>query len=54
MIIDQLGFVILAEIGGKGRKAQRREEGIFDRPEQRAFRLGQGRQNEFHLHGMGL
>ena len=50
MLIRDRDFISWIEVRRKRRKAQRREERIFDRPEQGTRRFGECRENHLYAH----
>ena len=54
VLVPDPHLVVRAQVPGQRRQAQRREQRVFDRPEERAGRLGQRRQDHGHPHGKRL
>src|SRR5215475_1294727 len=50
VLVLQTDVVVIVEISCQSGKTQRRKQGIFDRTPERAFGLGQRRQNHFYFH----
>src|SRR5688572_13936543 len=50
MLVLELRFILSVQVRGERREAEGREQRVFDRPPQRAGRLGQSWKNQFDLH----
>ena len=51
VLVLELDLVVRVEVAGERGQPERREERVLDRPETRAVRLEQRRQDERHVHG---